>query len=179
MDLASIRYGKALFNLATEKNELDKYKLAQESISALLKENQDLGNILSNPTILRDDKITLIEKILKTNVPDDFIGLIILLIRRGREGILPELLEHFNDLYLEYKKIAHAKVYSPRPLADEKIAEIRNIISKKIEKIIEIENIINTDIIAGFIVEVEGFLFDASVKTRLANVKKQLLTVNL
>ena len=177
--IASKRYAQAMFDLSIERNQLEEYHSATETLLKILEDDNNFSEILSHPAINKDEKLSLLQKTLANQVPDDFIGLIFLLLKRGREGILKELINQFKVLYLDYKKIANAKVYSARELPEEKVAEIRNLVSKKLGKAVIIDNIIDSELIAGFKVEVEGYLFDASVKTRMNELKEQLLAVNI
>jgi F-type H+-transporting ATPase subunit delta len=85
------------------------------------------------------------------------------------------MLRHFEQLYKEYKRVADAKLYSATQLSPQKLSEISGILSKKLDKIINLELVVDPSLLAGFRVEVDGFVFDSSIKNQLAGLKKQLL----
>lgn len=173
--LAAIRYAKAIFDIAVEKNELEAYNDAARGLLHILEADSDFVAIINHPGIPSSIKITAMESALVGKVPADFIGLFILIVKRGREDILPEIFRHFETLYMEHSRKAVAKLYYPQELPPEKIAEITGILQVKTGKSVEIEKHHDPSLIAGFRVEVGGFVLDASMKNRLAMLKKELL----
>lgn len=174
--IVAMRYGKALFDLAIEKNLVNEYNDAVVDLLDIIEQNKEFVDILSNPGITQAQKLDFVQKILLSLVPEDFIGLLSLVLRRGREASLKDMLSHFQVLYFEHKKIAKAVLYAPKQLDNAKIVEITNIVSKKLGKTVEAELVIDETLIAGFKIEVDGFVFDASIKMQLTKLKNQLLT---
>ena len=173
--IAALRYGKAIFDLSLEKNQADEYSLAAKFILDVLKSNPDFSLVLSNPSILQDEKVEFTKKLFDGHIPEDFMGLISLLIRRGRQNTLEYTLHHFDTLYMEYKKRAHALLYVAKEIDEDYVARIKQIVQEKIGKSVEIEIIAQPELMAGFRVEVDGFVLDASAKNQLQGLKKQLL----
>jgi len=173
--LAVFRYSKALFELAIEKKSVAEYNAAAANIISALEADKEITDIMNHPTIPLDKKIAALRAAFTGKVPDDFIGMFALLLRRGRKDEIINILRHFDVLYKEYSKLAVAKIYSPQELPYEKAAEITAKLAKKLDKTIQAEHIIDKSLIAGFRVEVDGLVFDASVKHQMNLMKKQLL----
>ena len=173
--LAVLRYTKALFDLAVEKNAVQQYNQAAASILNLLESDKDVVGIINHPSIPLDKKMDALTIALAGTVPADFMGIFALMLRRGRKDDILGVLRHFDVLYKEYSRLAVAKLYSSEELPQEKVNEITQILSKKLDKTIEVEKVIDKSLIAGFRVEVDGFVFDASIKNQMNLMKKQLL----
>ena len=173
--LAVFRYAKALFEIAKEKNAVAEYNQAAKDILFALQQDKTIMRVISHPGMPRKDKINVINTAFAGKVPEDFAGLFALMLKRGRERDITGVLEHMDVLYKEYSRLAVAKLYSPEELPEEKVTEIRGLISKKLDKTIHIEKIIDKSLIAGFRVEVDGFVFDASTKNQVNRLKKELL----
>ena len=173
--LAVLRYAKAIFELAVEKNAVEAYSRAARDVLGILTDNGEFQTVINHPAITLEQKVDALKATFSGRIPDDFIGLFALLIKRGRKDEILGVLRHFEVLYMEYIRRAHAKLYICEDLPEEKIAQITQILSNKLQKTIIIEKIIDKNIIAGFRVEVEGYVFDASIKHQLGILKNQLL----
>ena len=173
--IAAMRYGKALFELALESSQLEEYNAAAMGLVNLLESDEHFYKMVSHPGIPSDEKVGFVEATLKGKVPEDFIGLIVLLLRRGREDNMHTLFMHFNTLYLDFTKQANGLLLSATQLSESKVEEITKIISQKIDKKATLEVVVNPELLAGFRVEIDGLVFDSSAKGQLNNLKKELL----
>ena len=173
--LAILRYSKALFALSLEKNAVEAYNDAAKSILAVIEHDKDVLGIINHPAIPLEQKMDALSKAFAGKVPDDFIGLFALLLRRGRKDEILGVLRHFDTLYMDYVRKTVAKLYSPVALPKEKVAEITAILSQKLNKTVLIDSVIDNTLIAGFRVEVDGCVFDASIKHQIESLKKELL----
>ena len=175
--LAVLRYTRAIFELAVEKNAVSEYNDAAAQILEALEADKEIMGILNHPSIPLEHKIDALKAAFGGMgvAADDFVGLLGLLLRRGRKDDVLGILRHFDVMYKEYSRLSVAKLYSREALGADKTAEITAILSKKLDKIIQIEQIIDESLIAGFRVEVDGFVFDASVKHQMNLMKKELL----
>ena len=177
--LAILRYSKALFALAVEKNAVEAYNDAAKSILAVMESDKDVMGIINHPAIPLEQKMDALSTAFANRVPDDFIGLFALLLKRGRKDEILGVLHHFDVLYMDYVRKTVAKLYSSVALPDSKVAEITSVLSQKLNKTVQIESIIDDSLIAGFRVEVGGYVFDASIKHQMETLKKELLGSNV
>ena len=173
--LAVLRYARAIFDLAVEKDLVEQYSQAARGILDVITQDNDFMPVINNPSIPSSEKLGAIQAAFGNKVPDDFLGLFALVLKRGREDELEGILRHFDVLYMDHKRQAVAVLYAPEELPDDKVAEIRQLLGKKLGKTVEIKNVIDPALIAGFRVEVDGFVFDASTKNQVDMLKKQLL----
>jgi F-type H+-transporting ATPase subunit delta len=173
--LAVMRYAKALFGVAIERGDVLGFKNAADAISQSFANDAQLLGIIKHPSISRDEKISAISAAFTGRVPDDFVGLFALMLKRGREDDILGVLEHFGVLYNEYSRIATAKIISSEELQESTIEQIKDMLTKKLDKTIEFEKTIDPALIYGFRVEVDGFVFDATAKNQVEKLKRQLI----
>ena len=64
---ASLRYAKAIFNLAKEQNIVDQVLLDFKNLAAIINEKTELFFLIKDPTIKYQKKIRLFEKALAQN----------------------------------------------------------------------------------------------------------------
>ncbi|MCL2236150.1 MAG: ATP synthase F1 subunit delta [Defluviitaleaceae bacterium] len=171
-----LRYAKALFDIALEKQMVEEYNQTCQEILAALKGDEEFLAVVNHLSISADDKMATMKSIFGGKIADDFMGVFSLLFRRGRQGELIYILEYFGKLYKDFKGIAAAKLMSASPLPQSKIDEIGAKLSEQLGKTIEFNITVDPDLIAGFRVEVDGYVFDASMKARMSQLKKQLLS---
>ena len=97
-----------------------------------------------------------------------------LLIKKGREGALPEITHAFIRQYKIHKNIYVMKLTTASPVSDElKDAIVNQITSTTEMKNIELETIVNEDIIGGFVLQAGDKLVDASVMFDLKTIARQ------
>ncbi|MCL2169237.1 MAG: ATP synthase F1 subunit delta [Defluviitaleaceae bacterium] len=173
--IAVYRYATALFELAIERGLAKEYDKAATDISTVLTSDKDLLGVINHLSIPPHEKMDTMKGIFSGKIPEDFMGIFQLVFRRGRQGELLGILERINELYKDYIKVGVAKLYSATELPKNKLNEIKELLQKKLDKTIEFELHVDPALIAGFRVEIDGLVFDSSMKSQVAALKKELL----
>lgn len=168
------RYAKSLIDLALEKGELEKIYEDMQWLQRVIKGSRDFGNFLRSPIIKSDKKEKIAEAIIGgkvTNITSLFIRL---LIAKGRESNLPEIITSFISQYKEYKNIYPVKLTTAIPI-DENLQQAMIDQIKKTSDMqnIELEAVINEDLIGGFVLEAGDKLIDASIAYDLRQIARQ------
>lgn len=169
----SVRYAKALFNLAIENNSLDAIK----SDVVLLNDAcalPDFNDFLNSPIIPISKKIELFEGIFKGNVHVFVMDLLILMAKNRREAYLKMITLDFLKHYREYNGIIEAELTTAVEINEQNRKKIIQLLSNLLKGKVEIKNNIKTDIIGGFVLRIDDKQIDASVQTQLKKYKKEL-----
>jgi F-type H+-transporting ATPase subunit delta len=97
-----------------------------------------------------------------------------LLVTKHREFNLPLIVDSFLSQYKTLKEISTVKVISAQPLIKEDQEKIIKMASESIVgfKNIELETVVDESLIGGFIIEMEDYVYDASVKNQIFRLKK-------
>jgi F-type H+-transporting ATPase subunit delta len=169
----SVRYSRALFQSAVEKDLLDKVYQDMLFISELCRMNE-VKEVLESPVILPSRKKTILFTLLEKNVQPLTLSLIALLVKNGREDHLPAVARVFNDESLKYRGITESTLTTAMPVNDSVRKEIKDLISSVFETKVELKETIDSEIIGGFILRVNDNYIDASVKSKLRKVRKGL-----
>jgi F-type H+-transporting ATPase subunit delta len=95
-----------------------------------------------------------------------------LLVRKGRESFLQEILVVFCEKYDFHKGISRIKLATAVPVTE----EIKKLITEKMLKETKLTNIdlvteVDESLVGGFVLEYNNFLLDRSVKRYLKEVK--------
>ena len=170
------RYAKSLIGLAIERNELDKVYGDMLYLQSLIKQSKEFLVILRSPVINPDKKKVILESVTKGNISEMVEGFIRLLILKGRESNLPEIIPAFIDQYKVLKNIFVVTLSTATPASE----ELKQTIVEKVKEAtslqnIELKTIVNEDLIGGFVLQMGDTLVDASIIYDLNAIKKQFL----
>ena len=170
---AAIRYAKAILSFALEQQKEVEVNNDMLLIAATIKESTDLQLLLTSPVVKTDLKKSALKAVFATKISPLSEGLINLLIDNKRLAILEEVAKKYTVIYDSLKGIEIAKVTTAVPLTDELNKQVLNKVKEITGKDATIENIVNPDIIGGFILRVGDVQYDASVANKLQVLKRQ------
>jgi F-type H+-transporting ATPase subunit delta len=169
----SVRYSRALFQLATEKNILDKVTGDMIFISEICK-LEEIKEVLDSPIIVPSKKTSIFHSILEKNTEKITLSLVDLLIKNGRERQLPLVTRVFRDESLKFNGITETCLTTAVPVNDKTRKEISEMIASIFKTKVLLKENIDKEIIGGFILKVNDNFIDASVRNKLRKIRKEL-----
>jgi F-type H+-transporting ATPase subunit delta len=172
----TVRYSKALFQLALEKNKLDAVYKDMVMIYQSLKEFIQFDLYLKSPVVKPSQKLALIKEAFTGNVEDISLNFLGLLVQNKRENHLEGIIRRFFDDFLDYKNIKSAVLFTAVAISDQVKERFRVLLSSIYKSGIDLEAKQNAAIMGGFILQVKDQQYDASVATGLKRMKTALLT---
>ena len=168
------RYAKSLIDLSLEKGQLEKVFADMQWLEEVIKTNRDFLNFLRSPIIKADKKIKIVDAVVKGNLNDITASFIRLMINKGRESNLPEVITSFVSQYKAHKNIHIVKLTTAAPASEAmKKAIIDQVKKTSGYENIELETAVKEDLIGGFVLQVGDKLVDASVAYDLREVARQ------
>jgi F-type H+-transporting ATPase subunit delta len=168
------RYAKALFELAAEQQLLEKARGEVHAVAALVEKNKRLRAYLFSPEIEKSQKLKVVETIFKKKVSPLFYHFLLLLVDKGRQVFLPEIVFEMDRLYDRAHRRKRVVVRTAVPLDDEEYKDIESTLAKSFDSELVIEYKTDPDILAGMIVQVEGKVIDWSLRQQLTMLKRKL-----
>ncbi|HEX5025275.1 MAG TPA: ATP synthase F1 subunit delta [Agriterribacter sp.] len=168
------RYAKSLIDLAKERNQLDDVYADITFLDSVFRQSREFSTLMRSPVITADKKTNVINAITKGKVGTLTAAFIHLLIKKGRENILSEILPAYIEQYNIEKGIHKVKLTTAQPISD----ELRKAIENKVKadatlSKIDLETVVNEDLIGGFVLEFDNNLVDASILRDLKDIQKQ------
>ncbi|MDR0969673.1 MAG: ATP synthase F1 subunit delta [Lentimicrobiaceae bacterium] len=176
--LLAKRYAKSLFELSIEKGELEEVNNDMALIARVMRENKELRTIIGNNVIRRSKKENIIRKIFETHIQPSTLTFLYFLINKKRENHLYTVTLVFLKMYLDYKNIVIATITTAVAIDEETKTEILNRFSRETDKTIQIENKINPKILGGFVMTLDDYQYDASIKKMIDRLQTEF-KVNL
>jgi F-type H+-transporting ATPase subunit delta len=168
------RYAKSLIDLCLEKGQLESVYNNMQYLQRLMLSSSEFVTILKSPVISGDKKLKVLEAVTVGHSDQITTAFNRLLVRKGRESFLPDIVEAFIEQYKVFKGVHHVTLTTAAPVGD----DVKNAIIAKIKeagamKEVELESLVDEKIIGGFILEADGKRVDVSIAYDLANIKKQ------
>lgn len=170
------RYAKSLIDLANEKNQIEPVYNDMQFLQALCKDSRDFLMLLRSPVVKADKKSAIVDAVTKGKISEITAAFTRLLINKGREANLPEVIVAFIDQYKQQKGIHTIKLTTAVPVTE----EVKKQIIAQVQKQTNLNNIdlkatVNEDIIGGFVLEIGDTLVDASIVYDLNKIKSQFM----
>ena len=166
------RYAQALFDLADEKSALDAVRADLKSLRAAWGESADLRRLATSPVMTADDQgkglVAIADKAKFNGVTRNFLGL---LAQNGRARDLTAVIAAFDVLYAKKTGIVAAEVVSAQTLTAAQLKTIQTTLRTSLGKDPELTARVDPAILGGLKVKVGSKLFDASLKTKLDQMK--------
>ncbi len=170
----SRRYGKAIFALAREEHgeenfagELDRFVEAYNT--------SPLNSFLTNPTIgVQTRKNIALQIALALNFSSLVARFLAFLTERDRIAYLPSIALHYHRLLDEAKGRVEARVVSPTPLGDTMMENVNSVLRAICGKEVILKEETRPDLIGGLLIELEGKIYDGSIRTQLERMKESI-----
>ncbi|WP_396166015.1 ATP synthase F1 subunit delta [Flavobacterium sp.] len=172
MSRAAIRYAKAILDIAQTSGKADAVNNDMKSIVTAVSESADLKDFLTSPIIKIEVKKSALSEIF-SNVEKETNSLFHLLFENKRFEILEAIAIQYNKLFDESNGIEVAKVTTAFPITAELETKVLAKIAEFSNKKITIQNIIDPTIIGGFILRVGDQQYNASVASKLSELKRE------
>ena len=167
-------YGKALFDAAKERGKTALIGEEYKAVSKIFSDNPLLKKLLLIPTVSNPAKRDVVKKIFGGQISEELLNFIYILIDKRRIGAWKDIGSFYEKLVLEHDGKTRGVLYSALPLDDQRAKAIEAKTSAAIGKEVRLEYRIDSSLIGGVRIYADGKLIDASIKTRLNNMKKRI-----
>lgn len=172
----AVRYAKAVFLLAEEKKQLKEIANDMDSLLKIEKEIPEILDLYNNPVLSATEKKKVMAEMFSKLYNETTMRFIDLVIENRREQHISGVARNYLKRYREYLGIKNAILTTAVTIDDAKRDEIIDIVKKAYNAEVELESKENTDLIGGFVLQVDDIQFDASISTQLKNLKQELLS---
>jgi len=169
------RYAKALFELALEKGILESVANEVQAFAKLIEESDELRHFLLSPEVGREGKVKFLTEKMQDEFSALFVNFWIVLLRKGRQHLYPEIVQEFQRLYDRHQNRVRASAITAVPLAEKELDHLKKTLSAHYKAHFEIENYIDPEVLGGLILKIDGRVIDASLRNQLAKLRERLL----
>lgn len=169
-----MRYARALLKCSTEASLEDKVYQDMQTLAKSYINVPELRFTIDNPMIVKESKEALLKAAAgneATKLTEDFIKLVL---KEDRENVMQFIANSYITLYRKQKNVIRGKLTTAAEVTPAMEQKMRQLVESKTNGTVEFETEVKSDIIGGFILEYDTYRMDASVKTKLNSILKQL-----
>jgi len=170
---SAIRYAKSLLELSVEAKSTEKVAGDMQTLADAYNESRDFQLFVSSPIINAEKKLSIFDKIFPNfdKLSMDFIRLVT---NHKRESQIGEIANAYVKLLRDEQGISEVTLTSAMPLDE----ATKNTIVSKIKGVtkekIELKEVIDENLIGGFMIDIDDKRIDASVVNQLRTIKQRL-----
>lgn len=175
----AMRYAKALFLLAKERNKLGEIKNDMLFVFDTINNSNELSYLLDHPVIKSTKKIEAIKKILQEHIDPISLSFVELIINNKREKYLKRITLDFIDIYKKNKGINSVVLTTAYELTEDEKQKVANAIEEKTKSTVELKTTIDESILGGLILQINDKELDMSVQKQLQRFKQNLFLIDL
>ena len=159
-ELVAKRWAKALMELACEDENISKDDILDDlrEISDTIDSSEELSSVINNPSISTEEKQIVLCKLFQNSVMPIVYNFMFALNLKKRISIIRDISVEFAKELERIKNIAHVNVTSAIDLADERREQIKARISEKLRKEVVVDWGVDSDIIAGLILNIDEMI---------------------
>ena len=165
------RYARAIIETATDSLAVRDELLA---IGGAFKANPAVMDALANPAVPVVAKKAIFAGLF-SGLTAPLPRLFDMLIDSARVDLTHEIVRRYRDEWNARNNVHVAKVVAAMPIDADAIDRVRRALETAVSGKVEIETTTDASLIGGLKVEVDGHLFDGTVKARLKALRQRLL----
>ena len=176
-ELVAKRYGTALYELAVDNDKVDEISNEIKELKAIFVKELELTSLLNHPKIVVEEKIKIIENIFKNNISDELLGLLVLILKKGRQNEILSIFDYCLKAFDTYNGIITAYVTSADELSKHQKRQVEERLTLLTEKKILTVYTVDQTIIGGLIIRINDRIIDNSIKGKLSKMSKSLYSL--
>ncbi|MEM9600987.1 MAG: F0F1 ATP synthase subunit delta [Pseudomonadota bacterium] len=172
---AAARYAEALIELADDAKSLNRVEKDLAAMKQAFKDSDDLRRMARSPVLATADKVSAITAIAKaaklSPLTQQFVGTVA---ANRRAAELPSIITAFNEMLASRRGTQVAHVSSATKLTQAQLNKLKTTLKAELGHAVDVEAEVDPDLLGGFVVRVGSRLFDASLKTKLEDLRLAL-----
>jgi F-type H+-transporting ATPase subunit delta len=166
-------YARALFEVASERRQLDVIREQLDQFAEALKENRELQIFFFSPYFSTEEKTDALSRAVE-GADETFMSFLETLVERHRMPALFRIRAQYERLWDEAHKVLPVSVTSAVSLDESVLKEIGERIGDQTGQQVELTAAADPEILGGIVVRVGNSILDASLRSRLEQLRKQL-----
>ena len=171
-DLISDRYASALYDLASEKKLVDVVLDDLLFIQSTIKNNKDLKLVIKSPLIKSNDKLEILQNILKSKKPNELSSTFLkVLSKNKRFQKTVDIISQFKNINAQKRGDVLADITSAEKLSNEQQDNIKEQLRTILGDKLSLSYKVDEQIIGGLIIKVGSKMIDTSLSNKINKLK--------
>jgi F-type H+-transporting ATPase subunit delta len=173
MDRLSVIYATAIFDLALKHDAVDEFFNQAVYLRDSLGDF-DCQRMLVHPQIPAAEKHDFFRRAFEGQIHSDLLGFMYLAVDKNRVASLIPALKLLIGMIEKHNNIVTARILSASPYSDDQAQSLKSMLSKKLEKHVELNMDVDPSLIGGPYIFVDGYYIDWTVKKKLQDLTSGL-----
>jgi F-type H+-transporting ATPase subunit delta len=166
-------YARSLFEVAREQDKIDLVREQVGQFADALAESRELEIFFFSPYFSTEEKKDGLDRALD-GADETVRNFLALLIENHRMPALMRVRREYDGLWQEVNQLLPVQITSAVELDDSVHARIGEEIGRQTGRTIQLSSTVDPDVLGGIVVRVGNSILDASVRTRLERLRKQV-----
>jgi F-type H+-transporting ATPase subunit delta len=166
-------YSRALFEVASEQDLLDRVHDELGAFADAMAENRELMQFFFSPYFSVKEKKEGLERAV-TGASPAFTNFLQALIERHRMPAIFRIRTEFNALWDEARKLLPVEIISAIALDENEVRSLGERIGRQVDRQVQVSADVDPDILGGVVLRVGNVILDASIRNRLEQLRKQV-----
>lgn len=170
------RYAKALFEAGQESNQIELIEKDLSSVKEVIEKSKDFSILLLSPVIGSAEKRKIFRQMFEKNLQPLSLDFLNLLLDKGREKILLDIIIHFFRLIDESRSILRGQLLSSHPFSAAQLQSLKKNLDRITGKNVQLDQQVDSSLIGGFVVRMDDTVIDTSIKSQLVKMKAYMIS---
>jgi F-type H+-transporting ATPase subunit delta len=166
-------YARSLYEVAQDRGELDEVREQLGQFADALEENRELATFFFSPYFSTEEKKDGLHRAVDGAL-DSVRNFLELLVENHRMPVIFRVRREFDRLWEEAHRLLPVEITSAVKLDESVAARIGEEIGRQTGRRVELKSTVDPDVIGGLVLRVGNSILDASIRTRLENLRKQV-----
>lgn len=133
-----------------------------------------MKEVLESPIIVPSKKKDILHKVTGNEIQKITLSLLDMVVKNGRENYLPAIARVFISETKKHSGITESVLTTAVKVDDKIKKQITDFISDLFKTKVELKEVVDKDIIGGFVLRIEDSYIDASIRNKLRKIEKEL-----
>jgi F-type H+-transporting ATPase subunit delta len=167
-------YARSLFEVATEHDNLDLVRDQLGEFAEALDASHELQMFFFSPYFSTDEKQEGLRRTV-TEADESFLNFLLLLLENHRMAVIFRVRREYDRLWREANHLLAVQITSAVQLDPSVADRVGDEIGRQTGRTVELTSTVDPEILGGIVVRVGNSIIDASIRTRLDNLRKQVV----
>jgi F-type H+-transporting ATPase subunit delta len=174
----SIRYARALLNIAGTANLTEIVLKDFKTINSMLESSKELRSFTQSPIIQYWKKKKVFSEIFGEKISQLTMGFLVLLLEKRRENLIPSIAVQYEEIYNKLNHLLPVGIESATSMSDSNKDQLKSRLAELTKQTVIPRFTENAALKGGLKVRIDDWVFDATISNQLAQLHKQLIEGN-
>lgn len=172
---AAHRYALALIGVNEGEKELEDVGRDCEHLDGLISASRDFLLFLQSPVVNAQKKKRILDELFRGRVGKSMLTFLFLLVAKGREGLLPQVITEFFRLRDERWGVVNVTASVAVPLTPGQEERLIARLEQATKKTVRMKYVLDASLKAGFSLRLGDTVWDASIRHELESLRRRFI----